>query len=1668
MSSRGWCLALGCLLPLLVLSAACSPSPSKEPTDDWRGICIDVDGDGYGFQCLPGADCDDSDGQIHEGCGRCNADKPGEGCACAEGSAPVQCTLPYELTRAGSLLCKEGNRYCRDGKWTGCEGVGSFTAPPRKSLLSGKLQGLTGDASVSDAGTSGCSSPCNPDCYRGDDEFSGLDAGPDGGGSSGVVSGPSGGITLSSTPARESTTKDAGPVDTYVCTLGQPPDEDCDRIPDAWDEFPEDKPFETSHNTIFADLAPGQSVTQSVDIKFKLSTADIYFYLDMTGSMDQERDALITSLTNNNYLPADVAGNDCSDRDFDGTPDNGLKTQGVVGNLACLIRDAQFGAGWFRDLPIGGFYGPDDYEMFEHRLDITNDVPALNAQLSNFKTRGGVDAPEGSMEGLWAIATGGELNAGWNRPGIPARTNCPSGTWGYPCFRDGTLPIIIHITDEGLHAGPSVVNSVGATVWPNPFDDTKLVGKLSSGTPDASGNYYRALTTTAESFVDPQDYGVIDGKLLTYVGSTETMNSDVSYQTIGACTSGSAWGPTTQSAGDAVFKFTVGSKKPDGTNRTVMLSSSGSRFNSSIALVSTAPMVTTLTASNNGKFANPLDLGTLTPGRRVLASGTTVGNPVVHARVGQTLSSTTTCFGNATAADVLGGSVHKFQLANDNVNVRFTGIGGAGNVSVFAGASMEPTVTDLTTINCGSGVSSNCNNKLEQFSVGDVKGKYLHLIKGNSATAALTADYTPYFAGCSGTYGTSRDQTFDFTVSSPTTVRIETSGSGTTLGAQYPHGLALISKRFTPIYTTTSVPNGNGTLATAYTIPASSITSTTGDWLRFEGNSATDTATFSQSEVGGATAGVCGNGNAGAADALRDTVFRLDVTATRAYEFETVPTNPAAGYKTWLSLHKGSIGNAATVPIVAADSTQAVGAYDYNQITLTNGQIEARDRTTLVSAMGTSCGVTTGSTTSGGRDMAFSFTATASGNVTLSTVGASGVKGTDPGFDSLISVFRGTTLLTGTCTNPSGNAYSKTVAVVAGNTYTVVVKEWQYDTTPTVGEGQFGLIIEDARFASSFLGCDAGSAMGNTNFSRITQTLTAGTYYLVVKGTGAASANTYALNVRLAPTTGINYSVDTCSSSSNNRAVIEKLLPVGSYSVILKGQKVGTANRQPTYDLTIRDLSSAPNPVACHNTFSEASVIATGLKKLDASNNPIDYYVVTRPNTAAGSYQLLVEELSTSTPGAGAVCADTGSPYGDDGQLSVDLAPGTYYAVLKGAANTDRGMFQMTIGDAAPTVGNFQYKNWKDHIKAAVTGKSIKVISVDSVGNGLTGGGTALATDSYRQTVALAKETGAPTVSDTQTYEISGTGVGMGAQIISAVNDLTKKLTMDLGVRLVPIAPNVPNPLFGFSAQAISKPTGNCTGGISADGTKHLTCGPGAQPQFSISITNRPAPNNVPLSTMDSSGGYLMKLELVGTAVVNGVTETYQVDSIPVYIIPQDVIADPGTDETFSSTGTYEQVFSAACTGTDRPIWSSLYWDAKIPAGTSLQWNVCSAETTNLLPGCTLVNAGKVTSGAACTSDPTCVDGYCSSANVCEYVAGPSCTGSTAGECGTGGKCVADGAGKTCRWTQNPIDLVPSLNKGVQGGRHLRVSLVMNATSDTLKAPTVNDFHVEYRCSPGI
>src|ERR1700712_1068181 len=94
---------------------------AAEPT------CEDRDGDGYGEGCLQGGDCNDRDQNVHIDCARCVT--PADGCECDQGTQAVSCYLDPSTTDEGTIMCHEGTRYCREGRWSACESIVSYPQP---------------------------------------------------------------------------------------------------------------------------------------------------------------------------------------------------------------------------------------------------------------------------------------------------------------------------------------------------------------------------------------------------------------------------------------------------------------------------------------------------------------------------------------------------------------------------------------------------------------------------------------------------------------------------------------------------------------------------------------------------------------------------------------------------------------------------------------------------------------------------------------------------------------------------------------------------------------------------------------------------------------------------------------------------------------------------------------------------------------------------------------------------------------------------------------------------------------------------------------------------------------------------------------------------------------------------------------------------------------------------------------------------------------------------------------------------------------------------------------------------------------------------------------------------------------------------------------------------
>ncbi|MEM9067309.1 MAG: hypothetical protein AAGE52_02345 [Myxococcota bacterium] len=266
----------------------------------------------------------------------------------------------------------------------------------------------------------------------------------------------------------------------------------------------------------FVVLPFGTREARRLQFGTNITLADVFFLVDMTGSMQQERTNLIQGL---------------------------LDT--IIPGIQGAIRDVQFGAGGMDDYPVTPVGGGNDLPFYllreiappEQDLGAwslaatptscprdaaTNDIgriqgapngtPDILEAVQGLPCHGGGDGPESYTPALWASATG--MGLSWPGGSIPDQT-CPTipdedgVRRGYPCFRPGALPIFLLFGDANWHndsmnndtysfPAPSyaetvdALNGIGArviSIWSQQSgrDDYEAIGR-DTGTVDGSGN----------------------------------------------------------------------------------------------------------------------------------------------------------------------------------------------------------------------------------------------------------------------------------------------------------------------------------------------------------------------------------------------------------------------------------------------------------------------------------------------------------------------------------------------------------------------------------------------------------------------------------------------------------------------------------------------------------------------------------------------------------------------------------------------------------------------------------------------------------------------------------------------------------------------------------------------------------------------------------------------------------------------------------------------------------------------------------------------------------------------------------------------------------------------------------------------------------------------------
>lgn len=176
------------------------------------------------------------------------------------------------------------------------------------------------------------------------------------------------------------------------------------------------------------------------EFQTRIRAADIMFFVDTTGSMQRTIDTLRTTLSTR-IIP------------------------GVVGAL--MGGDVRYGVADFRDVPNGTYGANTDWILRVRQTPNINAMLALNA-IGQMRAALGGDWPESQVEAMYQALegdgiTGHEMDdtpsramggSGWAGVVNPA-VHCEGarGAFGWGCFQDGRVPILVLFSDADWHNG---------------------------------------------------------------------------------------------------------------------------------------------------------------------------------------------------------------------------------------------------------------------------------------------------------------------------------------------------------------------------------------------------------------------------------------------------------------------------------------------------------------------------------------------------------------------------------------------------------------------------------------------------------------------------------------------------------------------------------------------------------------------------------------------------------------------------------------------------------------------------------------------------------------------------------------------------------------------------------------------------------------------------------------------------------------------------------------------------------------------------------------------------------------------------------------------------------------------------------------------------------------
>lgn len=189
---------------------------------------------------------------------------------------------------------------------------------------------------------------------------------------------------------------------------------------------------------------PPREPPSEITVSFvtRISEADVFFLIDVTGSMMEELEQIRRRLGDT-----------------------------IAPGIARSIPDVRFSLGTYAEFPVPP-YGDFSDVPFTMITQSTPDLATLQRGLDSIALSSGGDLPESGTEALYLAATGEQLGVI-----VPPR-RCPSDTIGHPCFRRSGSRIFVMITDAPTHNGPFGEQPYGADVAPRPHQYEDAVAAL--------------------------------------------------------------------------------------------------------------------------------------------------------------------------------------------------------------------------------------------------------------------------------------------------------------------------------------------------------------------------------------------------------------------------------------------------------------------------------------------------------------------------------------------------------------------------------------------------------------------------------------------------------------------------------------------------------------------------------------------------------------------------------------------------------------------------------------------------------------------------------------------------------------------------------------------------------------------------------------------------------------------------------------------------------------------------------------------------------------------------------------------------------------------------------------------------------------------------------------